>query len=767
MQDHHERNPSNAVRSAAVADHVQAGGISHPAVAPLQLVEAPGQQEDMPSGQAQEVGTASRPQPLQAWRPAAAPPVVQCISLFSRWFIEKVLIPLLEEVLQEDEQAPEALEGLIAQVRQLLETDDSRDEEWTVAVLAVKSLVEGLEYNVGNTLLCYIIADRIGRQLEEEERWEASRKKVADYLSALRSHLARSLPEQEDLSDDEDEIPDDLDTVFDAYPKITDPIRRPGHLNPYRQGIGAADTIAILIRDRLQLVTRAKGLNDAFAQKLEKRFTALDAQIKKINDEQEKPLLQRIAALRLQRDRLIDKARGKDVDTSGLDEQIAELEQSILKIREGEKRSLREQLRQLYEAVYWISQKSQDDVDEEARKRQVAEFFNLEEEEGFETSFQRSDSDPEEFFDKSQGIPPRDTSHHSEQRILVSRQWQLIRQEILEELQDALAANSGIAPVDLAALLTPLVVTMSINRSSCYTCNAFLVAELLSLWKEIAGLTGISWQQARDIFRQVFTFEVTYSVPYSKVSDVAELNGQLQAAGWIVYQHDDTAASSDEETHEKLALGNIISGDVKKEARKKRRRSSKKDSDEEYSDSEDSDRTSSDLVVITRLARSIALDKQLSRYFTQLVRKRKGGADAVQILTELGFQHHAMPGTGLNCALYSIQHQLQQLYGIQITDFEEFAQFVRSRANLAFGTMIDVLNNGAAVLDAVVAYLLHKNIITASIRLSLSAWSAVLGGGVMAFNNVATGNTDGALHQLTLYYNGVNHFDSLTGGPGL
>lgn len=349
--------------------------------------------------------------------------------------------------------------------------------------------------------------------------------------------------------------------------------------------------------------------------------------------------------------------------------------------------------------------------------------------------------------------------------MIVSKHWLKIRQEILTDIEDALIDSQDLQ--EIINELIPMVITMSINRSSCYMCNAFLVSELISLWKEIAILLRgqYSWTEIRDALKDIYRFEVTYSVEYSAVSDVEALNEQLGLAGWYVNAHEETERSDDEREHEQLSMGNVVSSEVKQKQKRKSGKSSKKDADSDY---EESDEEESQLVITYRftreMSRYIKLEAALKEFFKRMV-KNQASQDPIVTLQALGFTHHGMDGTDLDCALYSIQHQLALRHNIIIADFKEFATFVRKLANLNFGTMIDVLNNGGALLNAVVAYLVNKGLVAANTALVLNVWSAVAGGGLMEFNNVATSARAARTLSLILYYNGVNHFDSLEGDP--
>lgn len=574
-------------------------------------------------------------------------------------------------------------------------------------------------------------------------------------------------PSSDKEEDDDDDHPDDGKDIYGKYPKITHPVLRPGHMNPYRHGIGAADTISLLAVDRKRLIARVGGDNPKLIALIEEEFAKLDALIKAINDKEEKPLLEQMNKLRAELNRLEDKSikGGMDVDTSEQEALLFALEMKLDAIRNGVKKEYREQLRRLYEKIFWISQKNYDDRDALRREQQVKEVYNLAKEAGFELSFQRANEHKEENFDEEEG--PLLTAHHSEQRMIVSAEWLKLRTAIMEDVKNAIAEGQGHFD-EVIANISQMIVSMLLNRSSCYTCNAFLVAELISLWKEIAQLLKCSWQEARDALRDIIVFEVAYSVPYSDVKDVHELDEQLQLAGWTVNPSDAAEASDDEAVHEKLSAGREVSSDMKK---KKRKRSNsqhqKKDTDEDEfiplkkHKGPEIEEKQPLYHILTSLTRSIKIEGALLDFFKQLVKINKG-VNVMTVLTDLGFVHHGQPGTGLDCALFSIADQLKRRHNIVIADLNGFTAFVRKKANLPFNTMIDVLNSGQAVLAAVAAYLTENGLVVNAPGLSISVLANDNQEGLMEYNNVAVFGGGG--HVLVLYYNGFNHFDSLSGG---
>lgn len=320
---------------------------------------------------------------------AAPDPVAQRISDFSRWFIEKILIPVLLEIKRRDQHLPEGFNEALEKLLGFLEVDDSKEPDWFVAVSALKSFIEDIvvDQNPHTIVFGVILVDKIepqissaAEELTQTESVVINHEKLLSYLDTLRKRLLDTLPDEsesdsdDDESDSDDEMPKDLGTLFAKYPKITDPLRRPGHLNPYRHGIGAADTIAILSINRKELIARIAGSDSKRMAQLEAAFHKADQQIKAINDKEEKPILEQIAKLTQKMNMIIQKSGSAEVDTSEIEEEIAALGEKLLVIRQGLKKTYREQLRKLYDEVFWISQSSAEDVDNEARARQVKEF---------------------------------------------------------------------------------------------------------------------------------------------------------------------------------------------------------------------------------------------------------------------------------------------------------------------------------------------------------------------------------------------------------
>jgi hypothetical protein len=153
----------------------------------------------------------------------------------------------------------------------------------------------------------------------------------------------------------------------------------------------------------------------------------------------------------------------------------------------------------------------------------------------------------------------------------------------------------------------------------------------------------------------------------------------------------------------------------------------------------------------------------LYRFLKQVKAAKKVGDDPLVTLGHLGFTHHPQPGDENECALNTIYHQLTHRYGVDLGDIAAFRKHVREHAGFAFGAMIDILNNGQAMLAAVNDYIVNVLHLPA-LHLIIDVWAATADGNLMDFEDVAQHGGGGVRRVLTFYYNGVNHFDSLSGG---
>jgi hypothetical protein len=180
------------------------------------------------------------------------------------------------------------------------------------------------------------------------------------------------------------------------------------------------------------------------------------------------------------------------------------------------------------------------------------------------------------------------------------------------------------------------------------------------------------------------------------------------------------------------------------------------------------------LELLKAQADSIERPMLLFDLLRRLYRPNADKADSGALVAQLGFVHVDMPGDGNDCALAGIYHQLVTVHGLPIgnadalnaasnAQFRSFRDFVRARALLGQGRMVDVLNQGPAVLAAVQAWLDANVAAARGGGLALDIWSATVEGGLMEYRNVAR-HAGAGERVLTLYYNGINHFGSLRGG---
>jgi hypothetical protein len=147
----------------------------------------------------------------------------------------------------------------------------------------------------------------------------------------------------------------------------------------------------------------------------------------------------------------------------------------------------------------------------------------------------------------------------------------------------------------------------------------------------------------------------------------------------------------------------------------------------------------------------------------RIVKSSNKDNNPIATLVALGFTHHSQPGDENNCAIETIYDQLMHHLGLEKAGYEVFVKYVRERINVPFGQMIDIATQGQALLAATQAYLQETG--HNQPPLVIDVWAATGDGGLMEFQNVAQVGGTGATVYLTFYYNGVNHFDSLIGGP--
>lgn len=166
------------------------------------------------------------------------------------------------------------------------------------------------------------------------------------------------------------------------------------------------------------------------------------------------------------------------------------------------------------------------------------------------------------------------------------------------------------------------------------------------------------------------------------------------------------------------------------------------------------------LELVRTLEKRIGAARELFGRLGEVHKSR--GAASLDLLRGLNFAHAPMDGSGNDCAIQSAYHQLTTVHGLAVGDFVAFRDHVRTNAALAFGTMIDLLGNGGVFLAAIQGYLNANVPAAAGGGLRIDIWSATGDGGLMQFQDVAV-HAAGPVRTLTIYFNGVNHFDSIAG----
>lgn len=332
---------------------------------------------------------------------------------------------------------------------------------------------------------------------------------------------------------------------------------RPGHLNPYRSGLGAADTVAALYEGST-LVPRQAGLDMG---KIDTKAGRRDREIKAYNDDNDKPALAELDALDRARTKLSAAPKFDTQRDAELEEQMEKSWAALDAKRETDRAPLTAKQGELRRQVLWLSQDDRDDRDPDVRAAQIEKLFAMSEDPRFLRSYQLAqrdepqiDADAEPPSDDPGAFQPHHTAHHSEQRLIVSAQWLAVIGRLVDAVLSTAEDADWDTATELAAELGKSDVKVALNRSSCVVCNAFLVAELLRIWDLLAAKLGLSAEQVRKHFPTKLTFTVTYSIGYTDSLDVIhQLNQQLRLAGWTVLQHETTEGSDDEKEHESLA----------------------------------------------------------------------------------------------------------------------------------------------------------------------------------------------------------------------
>lgn len=418
-------------------------------------------------------------------------------------------------------------------------------------------------------------SDKRRRVEESEEESEAESEEQSE-----QSEESEESEDERSSSEDEREL-----DVADRYPRIFNILRRPGHYNPYRSGLGAADTTAALVRDQ-QLLARDTTVDDAELGRLEDRIARHDQALKLVNDDKEVALLTRLAALAAKQGELLDTDEPDKEEAEQLAKRVRTREEKLDDVRKGKRADLNA-LRKIFRKVLWLSEKDFTDYDRKTRKEQVAKFLELERDKTFGASYRAAEDSELDYWDAEEGEHPSWTCHHSEQRLIVSKRWLDQLAEIRREVRELVGRARGRKALEAVARgLDERTLRIVLNRSSCPMCNAFLVAELLRFWGVLAKETGCGREDVQEeLAGRKLHFEITYSVVYGESAKIIDtLNAQLAAAGWQVAQHETTVGSPAEIAHERLTQGRPSSraeADEGEEARTKRGRKPKEE-DEDY-----------------------------------------------------------------------------------------------------------------------------------------------------------------------------------------
>ncbi|MCX7747441.1 MAG: DUF4157 domain-containing protein [Clostridia bacterium] len=388
--------------------------------------------------------------------------------------------------------------------------------------------------------------------------------------------------------------PDDAQPDFSYARNL---VCRHGHCNDFRHGTGHASTLAILIKNDRELLTPIVAGADTFD-----KLGRLDRKIKRINDMELRLIRIKarigsaLEAFKAHKSRVLFSCsvrarhapfgpRARAIKKLKLkwsrqnqESFIEEIDLKVKKLKE-KRDALRRILRSLYKLVFWNSEvkkakEGEADYDWDVKERQKGEIASMAGSETFKDSAEL------------RGKERRNTDNDSEQQIIVSHTWRQEINSLVAQIEAKIpddsspsGSNSGeIFLHRLSSSLTTTELKIMINRSPCLECNAFLVAELILFWKEIARIikekTGrqYAWEGIRDELRKKFKFKITFSKRYySKThkevtkGDFKILNSQLDLAGWEAGFHKIIEPSDTERDHEDLKLGKKSKGSHKKD----------------------------------------------------------------------------------------------------------------------------------------------------------------------------------------------------------
>jgi len=185
---------------------------------------------------------------------------------------------------------------------------------------------------------------------------------------------------------------------------------------------------------------------------------------------------------------------------------------------------------------------------------------------------------------------------HSEQLMLMSRQWEEIRLEFFTIAKLKLEGSKE--------WFQPRQVVLMLNRSPCSSCGRFLVAELEAFWHALAEMSGMSTDWCRIRFQNTFIFRLGYTVRYGKTGIPKDrypnftILQALTKAGWVLEKlpklapkdrHPEACLSSETVSQLKRKPVNLKKIAVKYEESDEEYEFSGTEEDDDYQSSESSD----------------------------------------------------------------------------------------------------------------------------------------------------------------------------------
>jgi hypothetical protein len=192
-----------------------------------------------------------------------------------------------------------------------------------------------------------------------------------------------------------------------------------------------------------------------------------------------------------------------------------------------------------------------------------------------------------EYFELGLTQKEPDSCGHSEQLMLMSKQWEDIRIEFFTIANLKLQGSKE--------WIQPRQVVLMLNRSPCSSCGRFFVAELEAFWQALAEMSGLSADQCRIKFQNVFIFRLAYTVRYGKTGIPKDrypnftILQALTKSGWVLEKLPKLAPK---DRHPEACLTSETVSQLKRNAvnlKKIAFKQEESDDDYEYSGSEEDD----------------------------------------------------------------------------------------------------------------------------------------------------------------------------------